>query len=387
MDENGQTANGLLLRKTDGVFASSVQTKVMVVRAALRRAALCPCSPRHLLAMRCRSPARKCKQCTRRLPTACDQSRAVLAGWHDKRFAPLVSPMTENAAPSMPLEPASPDPAAASTPETFAPAPLSDTAVAPAEGASDTLQPGPQRERQRPRASDAPAGGRRGARAIPPALEQLASLYPQLFGAVFRPMKRGIFQELMAAHPELFDKAALKEALSIHARSTRYLQAVASGQQRHDLQGQPVEAMAPEHVHHALVEVYKRRKGRGQDDLLARLRSRIVDNMDTSGLTRDDYAALVRNRDEAANAVLDEALAELAERSAREEALLRTLDASGLSVEAFADMYGMDRHEVLRSAVRARARLALAQSAAEHESAAAGESGTAAEPADASTTP
>lgn len=186
-------------------------------------------------------------------------------------------------------------------------------------------------------------------------------------------MKRGIFQELMAAHPELFDKAALKEALSIHARSTRYLQAVASGQQRHDLQGQPVEAMAPEHVHHALVEVYKRRKGRGQDDLLARLRARIVDNIDSSGLTRDDYAALVRNRDEAANAVLDEALAELAERSAKEEALLRTLEASGHSVEAFADMYGMDRHEVLRSAVRARARLALAQSAAESAAAVASE--------------
>ena len=183
-------------------------------------------------------------------------------------------------------------------------------------------------------------------------------------------MKRGIFQELMAAHPELFDKATLKEALSIHARSTRYLQAVASGQQRHDLQGQPVEAMAPEHVHHALVEVYKRRKGRGQNDLLPRLLARIVDNMDASGLARDDYAALVRNRDEAANAVLDEALAELADRSAREEALLRTLETSGKSVEDFADMYGMDRHEVLGSAVRARARLAAAQAAEEAASAA-----------------
>lgn len=198
---------------------------------------------------------------------------------------------------------------------------------------------------------------------MPPALEQLAALYPQLFGAVFRPLKRGIFQDLMAAHPEAFEKDALKQALAIHTRSTRYLQAVASGQQRHDLQGQPVEAMAPEHIHHALVEVYKRRQGRGQDDLLPRLRARIVDNIDASGLTREDYAERVRTRDEAANAVLDEAFAELAERAAKDEALLRTYEASGQSVEAFADMYGMDVRAVTRSVVSARARLAAAQAA------------------------
>ena len=236
-------------------------------------------------------------------------------------------------------------------------------APAAADNAAPDTQQAPTARAEQPRKPRAAAGTKRGARPVPPALEQLASLYPQLFGAVFRPMKRGIFQELMAAHAELFDKATLKEALAIHARSTRYLQAVASGQQRHDLQGLPVEAMAPEHIHHALVEVYKRRKGRGQDDLLPRLLARIVDNIDASGLQRDDYAALVRNRDEAANAVLDVAMIEWAERSAREEALLRTLEASGKSVDDFADMYGMDRQEVLRSAVRARARIAAAQAA------------------------
>jgi len=211
--------------------------------------------------------------------------------------------------------------------------------------------------------ADAPQ--RRAPRPVPPALEQLAALYPQLFGAVFRPLKRGIFQDLMAAHPEAFEKDALKQALAIHTRSTRYLQAVAAGQQRHDLQGQPVEAMAPEHVHHALVEVYKRRQGRGQDDLLPRLRARIVDNIEASGLSREDYAERVRTRDEAANAVLDEAFAELAERAAKDEALLRTYEASGQSVEAFADMYGMDVRAVTRSVVSARSRLAAAKAAAE----------------------
>ncbi|MGP1682413.1 MAG: ProQ/FINO family protein, partial [Giesbergeria sp.] len=175
------------------------------------------------------------------------------------------------------------DPAApASTPETQTACPAADGAPAPAPEVSPAGQARPERTGRRgPRS---PAGGekpavdapqRRAPRPVPPALEQLAALYPPLFGAVFRPLKRGIFQDLMAAHPEAFEKDALKQALAIHTRSTRYLQAVAAGQQRHDLQGQPVEAMAPEHVHHALVEVYKRRQGRGQDDLLPRLRARI----------------------------------------------------------------------------------------------------------------
>lgn len=272
--------------------------------------------------------------------------------------------MTENAAPA---EPQDPSPAAEPAPQ-----------AQPAQEGAAAAQPPARKERGgRGRGArggagaptpgaDAPA--RRAQRPVPPALEQLAALYPPLFGAVFRPLKRGIFQDLMAAHPEAFEKDALKQALAIHTRSTRYLQAVASGQQRHDLAGQPVEAMAPEHVHHALVEVYKRRQGRGQDDLLPRLRARIVDNIEASGLSREDYAERVRTRDEAANAVLDEAFAELAERAAKDEALLRTFESTGQSIEAFADMYGMDVRVVTRSLGNAQARLdaqAQAQSAAE----------------------
>ena len=210
-------------------------------------------------------------------------------------------------------------------------------------------------------ADSSAATPRRAPRPIPPALEQLAALYPQLFGAVFLPLKRGIFQDLLAAHPEAFERDALKLALGIHTRSTRYLQCVAAGQQRHDLQGQPVEAMAPEHIHQALLEVHRRRQGRSTEDLLPKLRARIVANIEASGLSREAYAERTRTRDEAANALLDEALAELAEKMAREEALLRTFEASGKkSVEEFADMYGMDPRAVLRSLHNARTRAAAA---------------------------
>ncbi len=207
-------------------------------------------------------------------------------------------------------------------------------------------------------AAPAPREKKRGAArasAVQPTLEKLAQFYPHLFGAVFRPLKRGIFQDLLDAHPEAFDKDALKEALAFHTRSTRYLTAVAAGQQRHDLQGQAVEAMAPEHVHHALLEVFRRRQGRGAEDLRPKLRDRIVQAFEASGLASEDYAQLVRGRDEAANALLDEALAVAAERRARDEALLRAFEAGGgTSVEAFAEMYGLDPRAAAASLQRAR---------------------------------
>jgi sRNA-binding protein len=186
-----------------------------------------------------------------------------------------------------------------------------------------------------------------------PVLEKMAALYPQLFGAVFLPLKRGIFQDLQEAHPDTFERDSLKAALSLHTRSTRYLTAVASGEDRHDLQGKPVEAMAPEHVHHALLEVFRRRQTRSKEDLRPKLVQRIVTAWEASGLTPLTYAELVRSRDEAANAVLDEAMVEAEARAAKTEALLQAFKASGKSVSAFADMYGLDPRTVSRMLARA----------------------------------
>lgn len=197
-----------------------------------------------------------------------------------------------------------------------------------------------------------------------PVLEQLAGLYPHLFGAVFRPLKRGIFQDLLAAHPDAFEREALKVALGIHTRSTRYLQAVAAGEQRYDLQGQPVEAMAPEHVHHALLEVYRRRKNnkaRATEDLLPKLRNRMIAAFEASGLTREAYTELVVSRDDAANAILEDAFAEWSARNAKAEALLRAFEASGSTLEQFADMYGMDPRSTGQQLERARKLAAAAR--------------------------
>ena len=188
-------------------------------------------------------------------------------------------------------------------------------------------------------------------------LEQLAGWYPALFGAVFRPLKRGIFQDLVQARPDALDQASLRAALALHTRSTRYLAAVANGEKRHDLAGQAVEDMAAEHIFQALVEVFRRRQGRTQEDLAPRLRERIAQAFEVSGLSREAYAELAQSRDPAINEHLTAALEVAAERSAKDEALLRAFEASGKPMQEFAEMYGLDPRASARVLERARKRV------------------------------
>jgi sRNA-binding protein len=181
-----------------------------------------------------------------------------------------------------------------------------------------------------------------------PALERLFELYPGLFGAQFLPLKLGVYQELLARHPDDFKRDELKLAMGQHARSTRYLECVADGHPRHDLDGQPVEAVSPEHVHHAIIELFRRRQARSREDLRPKLTLRLIRAIEASGLSREDYMDRVRVQNESQNALLDDAFAELGMQAARREALVRTFEASGHSVAEFASMYGMNPAEVSR---------------------------------------
>jgi ProP effector len=184
---------------------------------------------------------------------------------------------------------------------------------------------------------------------VQPVLEKLFELYPHLFGVEFLPLKLGIFQELLALHPEHFSRDTLKAALGVHTRSTRYLQCVAAGKQRHDLQGTAVEAVAPEHVYWAILELFRRRQARSAQDLRPKLRAQLLAAFEASGLERQDYLARVQTRDTDSTAALEDAFAELDQTLARQEALRTAFDNSGKTVAEFADMYGMDRRDVTRA--------------------------------------
>jgi sRNA-binding protein len=202
-------------------------------------------------------------------------------------------------------------------------------------------------------ASPKEAGPRLGRRtAVLPVLEKLFELYPQLFGAEFLPLKLGIFQELLAGHPDQLERASLKAALGVHTRSTAYLQSVAAGKARHDLQGLPVEAVAPEHVYLALLELFRRRQGRSAQDLRPKLRKQLLTAFEASGLSRQDYQTRMHGSDEDANTLLAEAFSDYDQERARQEALRRAFEASGKAVGEFAAMYGMDPRDVERALER-----------------------------------
>ena len=176
---------------------------------------------------------------------------------------------------------------------------MTDTAPAPTADKEEGRHR-PRRKHQQPR----PGKPRRrkgravAARKINPVLERLFELYPKLFGARFLPLKLGVFEDLLAPHADEFKREDLKIALGLHARSTRYLEAVAAGKQRHDLNGVAVEPVAPEHVHHAILEVFRRRQARSAEDLRPQLRARLMEAIEASGLSREDYMLVVRSNDE-----------------------------------------------------------------------------------------
>jgi ProP effector len=232
---------------------------------------------------------------------------------------------------------------------------MTDTAPEPAAVSDPAGAPVNARQR-----APKPAKGRPGAaqqrRPAQQVLERLFELYPKMFGARFLPLKLGVFQELMALHADEFKKEDLKVALGLRVCSTRCLGGVAPGANPHDLNGMPVEDVAPEHVHHAIMEVFRRRQARSKEDLRPWLRTRLIQSIEASGLSREEYTQRVPTQDPVALEALDEAFAAIAEQAAKREALRRAFEASGRSIEAFAEMYGIELSVVRRALAPARAR-------------------------------
>lgn len=211
-----------------------------------------------------------------------------------------------------------------------------------------------------------------------PLLVELGQRYPGLFGDSPLPLKRGIYEDLRQAHPDL-DAEALKQALGEHTRSTRYLQGVSASQPRHDLQLQPVEPMAVEHVFHAMVEIFRRKQKRGNateaekaaaKEWLAR---RLRHSIEQSNLTAQAYAERAHTKEPTAKALLEEVTAHMTEQAVKDEALLRAFEASNASVMEFAEMYGMTIKDAGLVLARARIHQQKAQQSQGHPSSSNGE--------------
>lgn len=183
-------------------------------------------------------------------------------------------------------------------------------------------------------------------KAVQETLEKLFQLYPHLFGAEFLPLKLGIFQDLMARHPDDFEKATLKTALGLHTRSTRYLHAVASGLERHDLDNKAVAPTAADHMYLAILELHRRRQNKSKEDLAPKLRKQLAWAFRKSGLSKQDYLEKLNALDASAHPDLHLALAENDDFQAKKDAMRGAFKTSGKNVDAFAEMYGLDARAV-----------------------------------------
>jgi ProP effector len=192
------------------------------------------------------------------------------------------------------------------------------------------------------------SAARKAPRPVHPLLHKLFELYPRLFGARFLPLKIGVFEDLVAAQPTALPAAELKVALGLHTRSTRYIESVASGLARHDLQARPVEPVAPEHVHHAILELYKRRSGKAPEQARQRAVEQMAAAIEASGLSREDYRERFTSPDDNLHSLMEDALSIVAQQRARREALKNALEASGKPIAEFAEMYGLDPMEAKR---------------------------------------
>jgi hypothetical protein len=76
------------------------------------------------------------------------------------------------------------------------------------------------------------------------------------------------------------------------------------------------------------------------------LRAQVVAAFEASGLTREAYLDRVQVVDTQGGALLEDAFAEYDQALAKQEALCRAFNSSGQSIEAFADMYGLDPRDV-----------------------------------------
>jgi hypothetical protein len=89
--------------------------------------------------------------------------------------------------------------------------------------------------------------------------QQLKQRFPALFSGAPKPIKLRVQIDIQARAPGVFSKNALSAFFRRYTGSTSYLQAVAHGQQRFDLDGQPQGDISEEHRKIAADELARRR--------------------------------------------------------------------------------------------------------------------------------
>ena len=193
------------------------------------------------------------------------------------------------------------------------PAPVQAPTSAPA---STELAPAPAPVAEpalAPDAAEAPAPDA----ALPPApagrnpadcAQQLKQSFPALFVGAPKPLKLRIQLDIQQRAPGAYTKQALSAFFRRYTGSTSYLQAVANGKQRFDLDGQPAGEITDEHRQVARDELARRRANHEQrralEDQQRHNRAGLLHDFERTTLTRANFCVLKQVAEEELDGLL-----------------------------------------------------------------------------------
>jgi ProP effector len=147
---------------------------------------------------------------------------------------------------------------------------------------------------------------------------QLKHLWPALFAGAPKPLKLRIQLDIQERAPGTFTKQALSAFFRRYTGSTSYLQAVAHGKQRLDLDGLPSGEISDEHRQAARDELARRRANQEQRSALEeqqrRNRAGLLHDYERTTLTRANFCALKQVAEEELDGLLEIARQEGAQR-------------------------------------------------------------------------
>jgi sRNA-binding protein len=137
---------------------------------------------------------------------------------------------------------------------------------------------------------------------------QLKQLFPALFTGAPKPVKLRIQIDIQERAPGAFSKQALSAFFRRYTGSTSYLNAVAHGKQRFDLDGQPSGEITDEHRQVARDELSRRRANQEQrvalEEEQRHNRARLLHDFERTTLTRANFCALKAVADEELDGLL-----------------------------------------------------------------------------------
>lgn len=160
--------------------------------------------------------------------------------------------------------------------------------------------------------------------------------HPAVFSKPCKPLRIGVFDDLVRAHDAQISKKALCKFMSIHTSYRGYLMAVASGGPRYALDGSKDGVITEAERENARTRIAQQDARVEAHGTAIKERSWTLKDFEASGLGRTEYAKRADVTLDALCSVLDKALVEREDRKKKRLRAMEKLEKSGLSPEEYA---------------------------------------------------